>query len=399
MQAYAPIHANSRSGDIVHQTQKMAVEEGFSNVSSRWFEKTISIEDGIERAAQEAARTVDREVSLGELMPDIRGGRFAILLQQRRSGASEHELYPNNYALRQLAKIASFPTPYASCLQSGRFEGDCELLSMAIEHELSKVSQDKRIRVRIRDNENLVGICPASLPWVPNEWYLKLLRSVVPESRLSHWRGDGDTIWGNLLVTDTIRADSDSEYGAMLSLSNSEVGQRRLQQIPSLFRAICMNGCIWGQTKGVAFAPTRKQLDDRPWLMQEIRRNIRKQIEISEDAVRRLLDARRFTTTVSMKPVMAQLKSDVRFTRLEATAVLDAWHVENQLTPDLSKSLFGVINSVTRAGQQLDNASWVRFDVLGGKLLADGEGYWQSLLERATRLSAKQVDNAYTVPC
>ncbi len=36
----------------------------------------------------------------------------------------------------------------------------------------------------------------------------------------------------------------------MVSVSNCEIGKRALGSLPSLFRAICMNGCIWGQAYG-----------------------------------------------------------------------------------------------------------------------------------------------------
>jgi hypothetical protein len=48
--------------------------------------------------------------------------------------------------------------------------------------------------------------------------------------------------------------------------------------------------------------------------------------------------------------------------------------------------LFDVVNSVTRAGQYLDNQSWVKFDELGGRLTNSTDKQWESLKRRAEDL-------------
>ncbi len=78
------------------------------------------------------------------------------------------------------------------------------------------------------------------------------MRKLIPGGRLSHWRGDADTLWGNVLIPDTIRQESDSDYGGMVSIGNSEIRERRITSRPSVFRAICFNGCIWDREAGQA---------------------------------------------------------------------------------------------------------------------------------------------------
>ena len=48
--------------------------------------------------------------------------------------------------------------------------------------------------------------------------------------------------------------------------------------------------------------------------------------------------------------------------------------------------MFDVVNSVTRAGQYLDNQSWVKFDELGGRLTNSTDAQWERLKRRAEDL-------------
>ena len=47
------------------------------------------------------------------------------------------------------------------------------------------------------------------------------------------------------------------------------------------------------------------------------------------------------------------------------------------------RSLFDVVNSVTRAGQFLDNQSWVKFDQIGGQIAAYNDRQWTTIKSRA----------------
>ena len=56
------------------------------------------------------------------------------------------------------------------------------------------------------------------------------------------------------------------------------------------------------------------------------------------------------------------------------------------------RNLFGVVNAVTRAGQVLDNESWVKFDNLGGKLLDTTPAKWENVLKRASSSSDSKYE-------
>ena len=54
---------------------------------------------------------------------------------------------------------------------------------------------------------------------------------VLPDGRFSHDKSDEDTVFGNILLPDTIldkSADDDTDYGGMVSIGNCEIGKRRV---------------------------------------------------------------------------------------------------------------------------------------------------------------------------
>jgi hypothetical protein len=231
---------------------------------------------------------------------------------------------------------------------------------------------------------------------VDNRWFIERLAEFIPGGRLSHWRGDGDTIYGNVLIPDTIREETDSDYGGMLSVGNSEIGIRRVSSVPSIFRAICMNGCIWGQTKGEGIRQVHRGKIDLRALALEIKENLNKQIPLLPQGIDRLLGIRSYAWDGGeMKPLFAQVAKDYGFSKRQASDTLRSYHVERNTTPDYAKTLFGVVNSVTRAGQKLSNAEWIKFDEVGGQLAQYAENDWDRLVSKAKQLKTKEVEETF----
>jgi len=228
---------------------------------------------------------------------------------------------------------------------------------------------------------------------VNNEWMLETLRKILPGGRLSHWRGDEDTIYGNVLIPDQIRQEKDSDYGGMLSIGNSEVGTRHLSSLPSVFRAICMNGCIWDQTSGIALRLRHNGQPDYELLFVAIKDHVQSQIPILNTGVDQLLETRGMRWQGdSVEPLFAQVAMDFKVARQPMTRVLRAYEQEVVVSSDSRGSLFGIINSFTRAGQELGNETWYSFDVIGGKLSGYTQRDWDSLMVRARSIHASTVE-------
>jgi hypothetical protein len=96
-----------------------------------------------------------------------------------------------------------------------------------------------------------------------------------------------------------------------------------------------------------------------------------------------------------MKAVFAQVCKDNHISRQLASAALQNWWTESRETPDLRNTLFAVINSFTRAGQQQENETWVRFDILGGNLASLDLAGWDALVSRAAKLKLQEVDKSF----
>ena len=94
-----------------------------------------------------------------------------------------------------------------------------------------------------------------------------------------------------------------------------------------------------------------------------------------------------------MQQVFATVAMDNKLTKKEVKEVFSQW---GQYERD-DRNLFGVVNAVTRAGQTLDNMSWVKFDGIGGKLMDTSESRWASILTRAASLDDKDLEKAYGV--
>ena len=74
---------------------------------------------------------------------------------------------------------------------------------------------------------------------------------------------------------------------------------------------------------------------------------------------------------------------------------MQAWvKDESPIAPE-DRSLFDIVNSVTRAGQSLDNQSWVRFDQIGGQLVNYTDNQWANLKSRAESYDDKDFKRVF----
>jgi hypothetical protein len=232
---------------------------------------------------------------------------------------------------------------------------------------------------------------------VDNRWYLETLREFLPSARFSHWRGDEDTLYGNLLLPDSIidyGQDDDTDYGGMVSIGNCEIGKRRLSQTPSIFRAICMNGCIWGQQKGKDISKVHRGTIDLVVLKTRIAENIEYQLNILPDGIRKFLDTR--TQEIgkhSTKGVIAAVCDEFRLDKRQSTEVLSQFitHEHDH------QNLFGVINAVTRAGQEFHAEAWYTLDEVGGKLMEMSASRWDNILRRADTYTDKEYEKVFAL--
>jgi len=393
-------------GQFVHENQDMASKQGFDNVSKLWYDKTMSYDEGFEQLESDRGHREDFEVALNQLQfgvdqvdSDVQFGMYI-----------EDQFYvPTDHALTQLASklCEGKGTGFVRGLRTDSYDGkenvkvkrdqrDAETISAIISNGARRIDGTTKYKVRTYDDGTVRAFLSDKYAEVDNRWFLSQIKNIIPSGRLSHWRGDADTIFGNVLIPDTIREEDDSDYGGMISVGNCEIGKRNVKSMPSLFRAICMNGCIWDQAAGTEIKVRHIGDIDLDQLSQKVRHNLEVQIPLLPQGIERILGIRAMGTDgVPMKNVIAATADTNGLAKREATAVLESWvRYESPIAGD-ERSLFDVVNSVTRAGQFLDNQSWVKFDQLGGRLAAYSDKQWTSLKSRAEDYEEKDFKRIF----
>ena len=217
---------------------------------------------------------------------------------------------------------------------------------------------------------------------------MEQMKKLIPGGRVSHANFlNPDTLAANILIPDTIREEDDSDYGGMVSIGNCEIGKRRFSQTPSVFRAICMNGCIWDQTKGKAIRQVHRGTIDYEVLGEQLKKNITSQIPLVTAGIDTLLTTREFgLDNVSIKNALAQVALDNSFSGKATVELFRAFAEENT-----EKNAFGIINAITRSGQKTDDPLvWVSHDEIAGRFT--DETYWNRFKKRAAGMDDKKFE-------
>lgn len=371
------------AGSWVYTDQGVASDKGFNHVSKYWYPQTISFDDGIEQIETLRKTREDITAQANATFFTSDGKDIAVNIDGR-------QFKPTEWSFRQLCNWYKAPQALYNfyMVNPKRTESDVNVVLTALENGKKKLGQSKKLVYRTYNDGTLRAVLSQKYSTVDNVWYLELLKKYIPGGRLSHWKGDADTLYGNVLIPDTIREESDSDYGGMLSVSNSEIGRRIISQLPSIFRAICMNGCVWGQTKGDILSKRHVgiQLD---WLRERIRNNIHSQIPLLTTAVPMLIDTHSKKVACKMSALFAAISKRYLLPSNVMVETVSQWQTHSR-----EQTLFGAIDAVTRAGQQFDNDVWVKCDTVGGQLMS---GNWDSLNGFANTLSEKEIGKVFGV--
>ena len=404
---YQPIEGKGNDGQFVHDGQTMASKQGFGNVSKLWYDKTVSYDEGMEMLESDRGHRQDHLVTRGQMTFDVR----SIDNRYRFGVEIDDQFYiPTGHALNQLVSkscngkgtgfVRSLTEHLYDAKENIKIERDMQdaqtVLSI-LRNGIRRTDTGTKFKVRCHDNGTMRAFLSEKYAEVDNRWYLDQIKKIIPAGRLSHWRGDSDTIFGNVLIPDTIREEDDSDYGGMVSIGNCEIGKRNVLSWPSLFRAICMNGCIWDQTKGFEIKVRHIGTIDLDALSVKLRNNIEKQIPLIPMGIERLLGIRaKGTDGIPIKNLIAATaETHDELDKRGASAVLTAWVAdESKIAPE-ERSLFDIVNSVTRAGQSMGNKSWVDYDKLGGKLMNYSDSQWTGLKNRAESYEDKDFSRVF----
>ena len=413
-QSIAKEKQGSYSGDVILDNLEMGHKQGFDHVAKYWLENgCMSFDQAKEQLATEQQQIEDFHTPLREW--DVVAVEGGIAFKHL---PSDRDFKPTDHALNLLCQVGKglsswamrsllTPIPHATkkdddgeavTIDGGeRGEADFEVLRDYIRIHLfdsERVDQSKERLIRTWSDGTLRAFLSQKYTIVNNAWFLDVLSKAVPGGVVSHWKGDADSIFGNVLIPDTIRTEADSDFGGMLSVGNSEIGTRRISSLPSVFRAICMNGCIWDQESGKGINKVHRGSVDFLELEKMIIENLQAQIPLLPMGIERILGLRAFGVGDTALPqLLAQTAIDYSLSKREVAGVHDGWMKElGILGSDVGRTAYGLTNAVTRAGQELSNAAWVKHDTIGGDFVNMDRNDWDKFRNRASNLSDKQVD-------
>ena len=404
----------SYTGDVILDNLKMGEEEGFDHVAKFWLDNDcMSFKQAREQLANEQQQIRDYLIPLNEWDVVVVEGGIAF-----RHLESGRDYRPTNHALNLMCQVGrgmsswtvrSLRDPIKHATKKSadgepksidggkRGQPDWECLQQYVKIHLfnaERVDQDKPRLLRTWEDGTLRAILSEQYTIVNNSWFLSVLEKAIPGGMVSHWRGDADSIFGNVLIPDTIRQESDSDFGGMLSVGNSEIGTRRISSLPSVFRAICMNGCIWDQESGKGINKVHRGTVDFASLEEMILENLQAQIPLVSQGIDLVLGLRAYGCgDTNLMGLLAQTAIDHNMSKRQVSAVYDGWNTEMKLLgPTEAKTAYGLLNAVTRAGQTLDNDQWVRFDTIAGEFATMDRYDWDKFRNRADNLSPKAVE-------
>lgn len=398
------------AGDGILESQEQTQE--FSHVSKSWQGQCITFEQGMEVLAQQQLHIQDIKCPLNKWKPVVTPqGRFAL-----RYLPTGREYIPTEHAMGHLMSVvpkdkgssylgskllnekADHPTKEGEFI----FERDkrdaqvlCDMVNLFV-FQPDRVDQDKTRLFRTWDDGTLRAVLSKDYTVVNNQWMLETVASLIPGGLLSHWKGDADTIYGNVLIPDTIRSEADSDYGGMLSIGNSEIGARRILSVPSVFRAICMNGCIWDQEIGKGINKVHRQKDGKinlDELRENLKTNLEKQIPMIDDGLRLVLEKRDmgFGTATPLQ-VLASVATDLKLSKKQGAGMVQAYRVEaGLLDSKMAQTAFAVLNAVTRFGQTQSNLQWFKMDCYAGNIANMSRDKWGKVVKRAATLDEKDI--------
>lgn len=230
---------------------------------------------------------------------------------------------------------------------------------------------------------------------IDNNWVLDQTRNFLPQDcneAVACDRSGDDYINFSVAIPASFKSDDDSDYGGLIKIKNSEIGTHRLDISAGVFRTICTNGMI-GWIKHDDVSVVHRGKVDLGSLAKQIQSAISNHIKSIPMMIDKLLSTKKmiFGEGASMTPLFASVAQTYKFSRAEIEASQGGWMVEKKETPYYAKTLFGMVNSLTRGSQKVGEASWEKLNEVGGTLASYSDDDFIRLKNKANALTTKEV--------
>ena len=269
-----------------------------------------------------------------------------------------------------------------------------------------KDSREFRVRTRHDDDGNPVARAIVSERYgvIDNLEAMEMIIDALPskdaikDALASHLHNDGDDMFGNLLLPDNIKSEPDSDYGVGIAFRNSEVRNSTFKVSPFLFRAICLNGMIWGrQDSSIKVNQRHMGNIDKQELREEVRRAIVVALSQGNDLLA-LLGHSKHVEVKNPEQVIAQLSRDNKMTIAQGKL----WHkgylesLQEASGHSHDRTAFGIVNGLTRSAQQYTGSTREQMETIASAILAPAiDADLQTISKRRGLISerAKSLDD------
>ena len=318
--------------------------------------------------------------------------------------------------LNSLRMFTDIPSSMISFLQEREY--DDELVKF-VNQELDrrettwnhsgKEPRDFRVRVRHDDEGNDVirAIVSERYGVIDNADAMDMIVHSLPtlkDALASHIHNDGDDIFGNVLLPDFMKSEPDSDYGVGIAFRNSEIRNSTFKISPFLFRAICLNGMIWGRQNSEITVNQRHmgKID-----LNELQEQVTIAVKVALTQGNDLLTLMSLSKQVKVEnplATIALLARDQKMTieqgKLWHKGYLDSLHEANGHVHE--NTAFGIVNGLTRASQDFKGnmreqmetqASFILAPAIDSDLQAISKR-WGMIGERA-KLEKEKTINQY----
>lgn len=382
------------AGDQLRESQKNELHQAFTHVNKEWIKQTKTFEELLKEAKEFQSLCKD----VGGLELNQLSAKDGKILAQSKNAS--FTMKPTKHSMTQLCSRLGLPSSYMQSL----IEEDQGLFDINYNRTKDRLvlnknpDVNKEVFLRLKtegETYKLRAVLSSRYAVINNLPVIETLNDIIPGGRVSHQFYNGDTFRANILIPESIRTESDSDYGGGISVLNNETGQLTFRSRPFVFRHVCWNGNIWDKAEGIEL--TRKHIGNINW--KEFRRNLvlnlNEQIPLVQERIDKVLSLKGLPVTEQdIEKAIIYVGQKEKLTQ----EVMRDWNVgvqqeRTQSGKELINTAFGIVQGLTRSAQRQDIEVQDLMETLSGRLV---ESKWDRLLSSAkVAITDEQVETMF----
>jgi hypothetical protein len=313
--------------------------------------------------------------------------------------------------IRSLIGFSEMPTTMFSYMEEFGYEEELtkimnDALARRTSQWTSKGKDERNFRVRLRTNEAdekyIRAIVSERYGVIDNHEVMEILSNALPynidKALASHISHDGDDMFGNILLPDSMKSEPDSDYGVGISFKNSEIRNAAFSIEPFIFRAICLNGMIWGRANSEIKVHQRHMGSiDLKELEEQVQQAITSALSLGNDMLSLLKTSKEVKVANPIKTIIQLSKDSQDNMTIEQCKAWQKGYLESQLEPSgdvHTNSAFGVVNGLTRASQNYSGSVREKMERYASLILAPSiDSDLQAISKRWGQVSDRAESN------